>query len=99
MQSGNDEQQTCCGWCCQFSMNAGFTLSIYPTSIRNFRITVLYLGAEKSLVMDMIRAAVAGREEYWKQYPAEVIEQNDAQNKLPPINGATKPSSSHEVNR
>ncbi|XP_025095180.1 protein TBATA-like isoform X1 [Pomacea canaliculata] len=54
---------------------------------------------EKSLVMDMIRAAVAGREEYWKQYPAEVIEQNDAQNKLPPINGATKPSSSHEVNR
>ncbi|XP_076454397.1 protein TBATA-like isoform X2 [Babylonia areolata] len=54
---------------------------------------------EKTMVMDMIKAAMAGREEYWKQYPAMVMEQpGDRGNILPPINGAPRPSTG-ETNR
>ncbi|KAK7498589.1 hypothetical protein BaRGS_00010249 [Batillaria attramentaria] len=56
---------------------------------------------EKTMVMDMIKAAMAGREEYWKQYPAQIREQpleNDRPSKLPPINGAPRPSTG-EINR
>ena len=47
----------------------------------------------------MIKAAMAGREEYWKQYPAMVLENGlEQKTKLPPINGAPRPPTG-EINR
>jgi len=52
---------------------------------------------EKEHVMGLVRSAIAGREEYYKQYPAEFIPDSASKSKLPPIN---KPSSSSsETNR
>lgn len=54
---------------------------------------------EKTMVMDLIRAAMVGREEYWKQYPAEVLQQPpEHKTSLPPINGVQRQSSG-EFNR
>ncbi|KAL8616967.1 hypothetical protein ACOMHN_041885 [Nucella lapillus] len=56
---------------------------------------------EKTMVMEMIQAAMAGREEYWKNYPPQVIDQSGvdfSMNKLPPIDGAPRPPTG-EVNR
>ncbi|KAH9508471.1 hypothetical protein Btru_055289 [Bulinus truncatus] len=50
---------------------------------------------EKELVMGLVKTAIAGKEEYYKQYPVEFIPDN-GKDKLPPINGK---SSSGEVNR
>ncbi|RUS85571.1 hypothetical protein EGW08_006654, partial [Elysia chlorotica] len=49
---------------------------------------------EKGHVMGLVKSALAGREEYYKQYPAEFIPDN-GKTKLPPIN----PNSSSETNR
>ncbi|KAK3787617.1 hypothetical protein RRG08_034320 [Elysia crispata] len=49
---------------------------------------------EKGHVMGLVKSALAGREEYYRQYPAEFIPDN-AKTKLPPIN----PNSSSETNR
>uniref|UniRef100_A0A2C9LW82 Protein TBATA n=1 Tax=Biomphalaria glabrata TaxID=6526 RepID=A0A2C9LW82_BIOGL len=49
---------------------------------------------EKELVMGLVKTAIAGKDEYYKQYPAEYITDNGRE-KLPPING----KSSGEVNR
>ncbi|XP_012944195.1 protein TBATA [Aplysia californica] len=52
---------------------------------------------EKEHVMGLVRSAIAGREEYYKQYPAEFIPDN-GKAKLPPI--SQKPgSASGETNR
>ncbi|GFO23518.1 protein spatial [Plakobranchus ocellatus] len=49
---------------------------------------------EKGHVMGLVKSAIAGREEYYKQYPAEFIPDN-GKTKLPPINSNT----SGETNR
>ncbi|KAL8565007.1 hypothetical protein ACOMHN_003383 [Nucella lapillus] len=54
---------------------------------------------EKTMVMDMIKAAMAGREEYWKQYPPMVMDPpTEHKSILPPINGAHRPPTG-ETNR
>ena len=50
------------------------------------------------MVQEMIKAAMAGREEYWKQYPPVAMEPPEMKTKLPPINGANRPST-NEINR
>ncbi|CAL1527451.1 unnamed protein product [Lymnaea stagnalis] len=52
---------------------------------------------EKELVMGLVRSAIAGREDYYKQYPAEFIPDNGT-SKLPPINTKSG-SSAGETNR
>lgn len=55
---------------------------------------------EKEHVMGLVRSAMAGREEYYKQYPAEFIPDSGSKAKLPPIAGAGKPpGSASETNR
>ncbi|XP_059140441.1 protein TBATA-like [Physella acuta] len=49
---------------------------------------------EKDLVMNLVRSAVAGREEYYKQYPVEYLQEFD-KSKLPAIRSGT----SSETNR
>lgn len=55
---------------------------------------------EKELVMGLVRSAIAGREDYYKQYPAEFIPDNGT-SKLPPINNSSgKPgTAAGETNR
>ncbi|KAK7112442.1 protein TBATA-like isoform X2 [Littorina saxatilis] len=55
---------------------------------------------EKVMVMEMIKAAMVGREEYWKQYPPMVMDNKPTEQKtiLPPINGAPRPPTG-EMNR
>ncbi|BFZ02914.1 hypothetical protein BsWGS_05953 [Bradybaena similaris] len=52
---------------------------------------------EKSLVMDLVKSALAASEEYYKQYPAEFI-LDPSKGKLPPIHEKSN-SSNGEVNR
>ncbi|XP_076459877.1 protein TBATA-like isoform X2 [Babylonia areolata] len=55
---------------------------------------------EKTMVMEMIKAAMAGREEYWKQYPAHVMDPatDVSKTKLPPIDPGPRPPTG-EINR
>ncbi|XP_041364894.1 protein TBATA-like [Gigantopelta aegis] len=46
--------------------------------------------SEKAMVQDLIKAAMSGREEYWKQYPAEYVD--DKMTKLPPISEKMPPT-------
>jgi hypothetical protein len=50
------------------------------------------------MVADLIKAAMAGREEYWKQHAPEVMEMPEPRTRLPPINGAPRPPTG-ETNR
>ncbi|CAG5117107.1 unnamed protein product [Candidula unifasciata] len=51
---------------------------------------------EKSLVMDLVKSALAGGEEYYRQYPAEFMDTSTG--KLPPIH-EKRGNSNGEVNR